>query len=82
MDSLQWYSGRKKLKIRNKIVKTVKEPDKMCHEIDPNPSKDRAVFEGYNPSFCDEYIKFTFFLDSFIYICISEQVQKYLATGL
>jgi hypothetical protein len=22
-----------------------------CHEIDPNPSKDRAMHEGDNPSF-------------------------------
>jgi hypothetical protein len=38
----------KKLEIR-KIVKTVKEPKKtqiLCHEIEPNPSKDRAMHEG------------------------------------
>jgi hypothetical protein len=45
----------KKLEIR-KIVKTVKEPKKkpkqiLCHEIEPNPSKDRAMHEGDNPSF-------------------------------
>jgi hypothetical protein len=46
--------GPKKLEIR-KIVKTVKEPEKkkqiLCHEIEPNPSKDRATHEGDNPSF-------------------------------
>jgi hypothetical protein len=36
-------------------VKTVKEPSDEnqteCHEIEPNPSKDRAMPEGDNPSF-------------------------------
>jgi hypothetical protein len=45
-------------------VKTVKEPSDenqtKCHEIEPNPSKDRAMPEGDNPSFLDEFIKFTF----------------------
>jgi hypothetical protein len=42
----------KKLEIRKKNVKTVKEPRKpKCHEIEPNPSKDRAMHEGDNPSF-------------------------------
>jgi hypothetical protein len=43
------------LEIRKKIVKTVKEPGKkqqiLCHEIEPNPWKDRAMPEGDNPSF-------------------------------
>jgi hypothetical protein len=38
-----------------KKVKTVKESldenQRECHEIEPNPSKDRAMFEGDNPSF-------------------------------
>jgi hypothetical protein len=33
-----------------------------CHEIEPNPSKNRAMPEGYNPMFWEEFIKFTFFL--------------------
>jgi hypothetical protein len=33
-----------------------------CHEIEPNPSKDRAMPEGDNPSFPDEFTKFTLFL--------------------
>jgi hypothetical protein len=41
----------KKLEIR-KIVKTIKEPKKqkqiLCHEIEPNPLKDRAMHEGDN----------------------------------
>ena len=44
----------KKLKIR-KIVKNVNEPKKpkycMSQEIELNPSKDRAMHEGENPSF-------------------------------
>jgi hypothetical protein len=55
---------------------------KHCHEIEPNPLKDRAMPEGDNPSFCDEFVKFTFFLDSSIHIRILKQVSKYLATGL
>jgi hypothetical protein len=44
------------LEIR-KIVKTIKEPKKqtLCHEIEPNPSKDRAMHEGDNPLFLDEF---------------------------
>jgi hypothetical protein len=37
--------------------------------------------EGDNPSFGDEFIKFTFF-DSSIHIRILKQVPKHLATGL
>jgi hypothetical protein len=33
-----------------------------CHEIEPNSSKDRAMPEEDNPSFLDEFTKFTFFL--------------------
>jgi hypothetical protein len=51
------------LEIR-KIAKTIKEPTNQisCHEIEPNPSKNRAMHEGDNPSFLDEFIKITFFL--------------------
>jgi hypothetical protein len=41
-----------------------------CHEIEPNLSKDRAMPEGENPSFWDEFTKFSFFLDSSIHIRI------------
>jgi hypothetical protein len=60
-------------------VKTVKELEKknqihiLCHEIEPNPSKDRAVHEGDNPSFWDEFIKFTYFP----YVRILKQIPKY-----
>jgi hypothetical protein len=44
----------KKLEIRKK-VKTVKKPSDEnqteCHEIEPYPSKDKAMPEGDNPSF-------------------------------
>jgi hypothetical protein len=44
----------KALEIRKK-VKNVKEPSDEnqteCHEIDPNPSKDKAMPEGDNPWF-------------------------------
>jgi hypothetical protein len=39
------------------------------------------MHEGDNPSFGDEFINFTFFVDSFIHICILKQVPKYLAIG-
>jgi hypothetical protein len=40
-----------------------------CHEIQPNPSKVRGMPEGDNPSFWDEFIKFTFFLTvQFIFV--------------
>ena len=48
----------KKLEIR-KIVKNVNEPKNQ--EIEPNPSKDRAMHEGDDPSFWDELIKFWLF---------------------
>ena len=41
-------------------VKSVKEPEKIvCHEIEPNTSKDRAMHEGDNLSFSDELIRFS-----------------------
>jgi hypothetical protein len=46
-------------------MKYVKEPEKnnnkdkkkqiLCHVIEPNPSKDRAMHEGDNYSFGDEF---------------------------
>ena len=73
--------GSKKLEVRKKNVKSVKsrknEIHVQCHEIEPNPSKDRAMHEGDNPSFLVEFMKFTF-----IHIRISKQMPKYLATGL
>jgi hypothetical protein len=43
---------------------------------------DRATHEGDNPSFWDEFMKFIFFFDSFIYSRVFKQVPKYLATGM
>jgi hypothetical protein len=45
-------SDQKKLEIRENPLKAIEEPKKPeCHKIEPNPSKDRAVHEGDNPSF-------------------------------
>jgi hypothetical protein len=51
----------KTLEIQKQIVKTEKDPEKkiLCHEIEPNPLKDRAMHEGDNHSFWDEFMKFT-----------------------
>jgi hypothetical protein len=80
LKSLQWCSGWKQLEIRNKMWK-LKEPSDEnqteCHEIEPNLSKDRAMHEGDNPSFSDEFTKFTYFFDSSIHIRILKQVPKY-----
>jgi hypothetical protein len=64
--------GLKRLEIR-KTVKPLKEPIKTKTErfkIEPNPSKDRAMHEGDNLSFLDEFIQFIFFVDSSIHIRI------------
>jgi hypothetical protein len=45
-----------------KLKEPSDENQTKCHEIDPNPSKDRAMPEGDNPSFWDEFTKLTFFL--------------------
>jgi hypothetical protein len=55
----------KKLEIQqNKNMKTERAVGWKidCHETKLNPSKDRAMPEGDNPSFWDEFIKFTLFL--------------------
>jgi hypothetical protein len=65
---LSLFSGTQaeKLEIRKKkcenCIRVEKIQQILCHEIEPNPSKDRAIHEGDNPSFWDEFIKFTFFL--------------------
>ena len=40
-------------KLKSEKLQIVKEPKKqiLCHEIEPNPSKDRAMHEGDDPSF-------------------------------
>ena len=53
--------GSKKLEVRKKKKKRekCKEPKRqiLCPEIEPNPSKDRAMHEGDNPSFLDKFMK-------------------------
>ena len=49
MKSCQWYLNRKSWKSKKKIVKSVNSRKKniiLCHEIEPNPSKERAMHEG------------------------------------
>ena len=49
------------------------------HEIEPNPLKDRAVHEGDNPSFLDEFMKFTFFLTVLlIFVFLKNNYQQCL----
>jgi hypothetical protein len=64
LKSLQWYSGRKKKwkSEGKKIVKTVQEPKNpyivLWHWA--KSLKDRAMHEGDNPSFWDEFINLLF----------------------
>jgi hypothetical protein len=61
----------KKLEVqKQKHVKTVKEQEKnsmICHETEPNLSKDRSMHDWYNPLFWNEVIKFTFLKLEYIY---------------
>jgi hypothetical protein len=62
---LQWFSGRKSWKSEKRNCENCTRAEKnwiLCHEIESNPSKDRAMHEGDNPSFWDEFIKFKLFL--------------------
>jgi hypothetical protein len=67
-----------------KLYKSRKKKQKqiVCHEFEPNPSKDRAMHGGDNPSFWDEFIIYfykkghTFFL---IFLSISTEVRTYWA---
>jgi hypothetical protein len=63
----------KKLEIREKKLWKLKEPSDENqterHEIEPNPSKDRTMPEGDNPSFWNDFTNFTFFLTvQFIFV--------------
>jgi hypothetical protein len=68
LKSLQWcLDGNKIGNPKTKLWKLYKIRKRktnqiLCHEIKPNPSKDRAMYYGDNPSFWDELMKFTFFL--------------------
>jgi hypothetical protein len=65
---------------RKENVKTVKEPIKTkseSHKTEPNPLKDRAMHEGDNPSFLDEFVKFTFILTvQFIFLSLRSQFTQ------
>jgi hypothetical protein len=63
--SESWEAGKKCGYCKSRRMKTKQE----CHEIEPNLSKDRAMPEGDNLSFWDEFTKFTFFLTvQFIFV--------------
>jgi hypothetical protein len=53
LKSRQWYLGRKKVG-SPKIVGKSWKYQILCHEIEPNASKDRSMHEGDNPSFLNE----------------------------
>jgi hypothetical protein len=55
LKSHQWYLGRKKVG-SPKIVGKSRKYQILCREIEPNPSKDRSMHEGDNPSFLNESI--------------------------
>jgi hypothetical protein len=63
-DNLSLFSGTQAKKVGNpgeKLWKLYKNGKKILrHEIEPNPSKDRAMHEGDNPSFRDEFIDLLF----------------------
>jgi hypothetical protein len=42
---------QKKNKFEDCSIKAEKKPEILCHKIEPNPSKDRAMHEGDNPLF-------------------------------
>jgi hypothetical protein len=67
----------KKLEIRKQMWKLKESSDENqteCNEIELNMSKDRAMAEGGNPLFWEEFTKFTFFLDRSIHI----RILKYM----
>jgi hypothetical protein len=58
--SLQWYLGQKKdgnpKEKKNCENCTRAEKNQiLCHEVEPNPLKDRAMHERVNPPFWDEF---------------------------
>jgi hypothetical protein len=70
LNSLQWCSGRKSWKSekRWKLWKSRRMKTKTeCHEIKPNPSKNRAMAEGDNPSFWDKFTFFSWQFNSYSY---------------
>jgi hypothetical protein len=65
-----------------KLKEPFDENQAECHEIEPNPSKDRVMPERYNPFVLRWNYKIYIFLDSSIHILILKQVPNYLATEL
>jgi hypothetical protein len=61
----------------------VQEPKKkiLSHEIEPNPSKDRALHEGDDHSFLEKFIKFTFFLTALLIFVLLSKYRSTLLLG-
>jgi hypothetical protein len=70
----------KKLEIRKKNCKNYKSKKTqiLCHEIEPKPSKDKAMHEGDNPLFADEFINLLFFIVLFLFVFLSKYRSTYL----
>jgi hypothetical protein len=86
---LPWCSGRKSWKSQKTNKKTVKEPSdenqRKYHKIEPNPSKDRSIHEGDNPSVWNEFkIKVTLFSTAqcIMYFKASIEVLRYWAVKI
>jgi hypothetical protein len=68
--------------LESRNIITVKTP-KVCREMEPNPSKDRAMHEENDPLFWNESIKFNVFLiGKFISLFFKQGVLNYFALNL
>jgi hypothetical protein len=77
LKSRQWYLGRKKVG-SPKIVGKSRKYQILWHGIEPNPSKDRSMHEGDNPSFLNEFMRFTLYLIVvFIFVFLSKLCIMY-----
>jgi hypothetical protein len=72
--------ANKETKTNEQTKTKQKTPQIFCCEIEPNPSKERAIHNGDNPSFSDGVMKFILFFDSFTHIRILMQIHRYLVT--
>jgi hypothetical protein len=76
--------GPKRLDIRKimwKLYKCQKETQILCHEIEPNLLRDRAMHEGNDPLIWEEYIDLLSSLQlfySYSYFQVSTEVRTYL----
>jgi hypothetical protein len=75
-DYLSLFSGTRAEKVENPKTKNCencirRKNQILCYEIERNPLKDRAMHEGDNRSFWDEFIKFTFILKEWCRLSIN-----------